>query len=138
MLEDLLEDMLEFSFYHCYFIFHILTNTKLKQDLSNGILQLLQLLDYFIFIFIFLKKNLHWNSQVLDVPLCLVKHVGASLRGGHKKKWYISLAMIWSKHIEGGLASQDLLDHIDARKCALLVRRVVYEALKEISLKKKY
>ena len=37
--------------------------------------------------------------------------------------------MIWSKHIEGGLVSQDLLDNIDAGECALLVRRVVYEAL---------
>ena len=40
------------------------------------------------------------------------------------------MAMIWSKHIEGGLASQVSLDHIDAGKCALLVRRIVYEALK--------
>ena len=38
--------------------------------------------------------------------------------------------MIRSKHIEGGLASQDLLDYIDAVKCALLVR-VVLKALKE-------
>ena len=62
----------------------------------------------------------------LDVPHCLMKHVGASLRGRAWKKWYISLAVIWSRHVEGGLASQGLLDHIDDGNCALLVSRVVY------------
>ena len=30
MLEDMLEDVLEFSFYHCYSFFHTLINTKFK------------------------------------------------------------------------------------------------------------
>ena len=74
---------------------------------------------------------MHLNSWVLDVPHCLMKDVGASLRGMAWKKWNITLAMIWFNHIEGGLASQDFLDHIDAGNCALSVRRVVYEAFKK-------
>ena len=36
VLEDMLEDMLEFSFYHrCYLLFHILTNTKSKHVTST-------------------------------------------------------------------------------------------------------
>ena len=62
-----------------------------------------------------------------------MKHVGASLRGRAWNKWYTSLAMIWPKHIEGGLASQDLIDHIDAGKCDLRVRRVIYKALKIVN-----
>ena len=58
----------------------------------------------------------HW---VLDVPHCLMKHVGASSRGRAWKKWYVSWALIWSRHIECGHASQDSLHHIDVEKYAL-------------------
>ena len=56
---------------------------------------------------------------VLDVPHCLMKHVGASLRGRARKKWYVSWALIWSRHTEGGHASQDSLHYIDVEKCGL-------------------
>ena len=63
--------------------------------------------------------HVYSNSWVPDVPHCLMKHVGASLRGKPWRKWYVSWAMIRSRHIEGGLASQDSLHHIDVEKCAL-------------------
>jgi hypothetical protein len=60
------------------------------------------------------KTNMHSNSWVLDVP-----HCGRSIRGRACKKWYVSWAMIWSRHVEGGIVSQDSVHHIDAEKCAL-------------------
>ena len=63
--------------------------------------------------------HVYSNSWVLDVPHCLVKHVGAGLRGGVGKKWYAAWAMTWSRHIVGILASQDSLQHIDVEKRAL-------------------
>ena len=35
MLKNMLEDMMEFSFYHCYLFFYILINTKFKHVTST-------------------------------------------------------------------------------------------------------
>ena len=78
------------------------------------------------------------NSWVLDVPHCLMKHVGASWRGRAWKKWYVSWAMIWSRHMEGGLVSQDSIHHIYAKSVpyeSYLMGRVLHKTPKTISLK---
>jgi hypothetical protein len=41
-----------------------------------------------------LLHQVYSNSWVLDVPHCLMKHVGVSVRGRAWKKWYVSWAMI--------------------------------------------
>ena len=41
-----------------------------------------------------------------------MKHVEASIKGKAWKEWYILLAMIRYKHVEGELASEDLLHNI--------------------------
>jgi hypothetical protein len=50
-----------------------------------------------------------------------MKHVGVSLRGRAWKKWHVSWAMIWIRHIEGELASQNSSHHIDVGKCLVSV-----------------
>ena len=42
--------------------------------------------------------------------------MGAGLRGREWKEWYVSWATIWSRHIEGKLASQESLQHIESLK----------------------
>ena len=46
-------------------------------------------------------RHVYSNSWVLNVPHCLVKHVGAGLRDMAWKKWHFAWEMIWSRHIDG-------------------------------------
>jgi hypothetical protein len=85
--------------------------------------------------------HVYSNSWVPDVPHCLMKHVGASLRGRAWKKWYVSWAMIWSRHIEGRLTPQNSIHHIDVEKCALWTLpsgKELYIKPSKISLKRYY
>ena len=64
-------------------------------------------------------QHVYSNTWGLDVPHCLMKHLEVGSRGRAWKKWYVSWAMIWSRHIEGELASEDSLQYIDYEKCVL-------------------
>ena len=83
--------------------------------------------------------HVYSNSWVLDVPHCLMKHVGASLRGRAWKKWFVSWAMIWSRHIEG--FSRFITSHRCWKLCFVSLTRweeLYIKPLKENSIKLYY
>ena len=91
--------MFFFHFANVSFISYETCNTPLEryfQEFEAPKFQNFELVDQ-------KNQNLYSNSWVLDVPHCLMKHVGASLRGRAWKKWFVSWTMIWSRHIEGVL-----------------------------------
>ena len=59
MLENMLKDMLEFSFYHCYLSPHILTNIKFKHVTSTY-----YYIVYLVFEFTF---NVTYIHRVIDI-----------------------------------------------------------------------